>query len=456
MPLSPLQQKLHLMHRAGFGPKLTDLNRLEQTSAQEHWRQMLAMAKNSPAVLLGQDENANPNPTETPKEKAERQRQGVLQLNQQFFEQMVDGPNQLLEKMSFFWHGHFACRVLHGKASAGLINTIRQGALGNFKALLLAVSQSPAMIKFLNNQQNKKSKPNENFARELMELFTLGRGNYTEKDIKESARAFTGWTLDPQGDFIINPKQHDDQAKTFFGQTGNFGGEQIIDMILAKKECAYFITQKIYQFFVNPKPDADRIKQLSDKFYQSNYDIAQLMDAIFGSQWFYDTKHVGQHIKSPIELMVGVLRLCPTEVLDYSAIIQSQKALGQMLFFPPNVAGWPQGQAWIDSNSIMLRLQWPSWVLVDKNIGLEAKADDDLYMGMAKESRKNKAFFAIKREPLAQDAPQNMSFEQLKKCLILVPNQLPNSCLPYFEQQTPLPFLQKLLCLMSYPEFQLS
>jgi uncharacterized protein (DUF1800 family) len=182
-----------------------------------------------------------------------------------------------------------------------MLHVIRQNALGSFRTLLHGVSKSAAMLKFLNAQQNRKDHPNENFAREVMELFTLGRGNYTENDIKEAARAFTGWSANLQGDFVFRRFQHDNGSKTVLGKTGNFTGEDVLDILLEKKGTAAYITQKIYRFFVNEAVDKEKADWLSARFYQSDYNIGQLMKDIFTSDWFYEAKNIGTRIKSPIE-----------------------------------------------------------------------------------------------------------------------------------------------------------
>lgn len=221
-----------------------------------------------------------------------------------------------------------------------------------------------------------------------MELFTLGRGNYTEKDIQEGARAFTGWSFQPDGSFFERPKQHDFGSKTFLGKTGNFDGNDALKIILSQKATAKFITAKIYKFFVNEKPDAQIIADLSQKFYDSNYDIKKLLTSIFTADWFYKEENIGTKIKSPIELMTGIMRILPMQVQNPKNLIVYQKLLGQMLFYPPNVAGWPSGKSWIDSSTLMLRLQLPQIWSGLKPLDLEAKADDDIDMGMKMKQNK--------------------------------------------------------------------
>ena len=168
--------------------------------------------------------------------------QDISKLNIRWLQEMTESPAQLLEKMSLFWHGHFASKTVNIIYDQALLNVIRENALGNFRDLLFEVSKTASMIQFLNNNQNKKGHPNENFARELMELFTIGRGHYTETDVKESARAFTGWGTNIQGDFIFVRRQHDDGIKTFFGKTGNLSGEDILEYSIGSKtnSCFYY------------------------------------------------------------------------------------------------------------------------------------------------------------------------------------------------------------------------
>jgi len=239
--------------------------------------------------------------------------------------------------------------------------------LGNFKDFVNAVSKEAAMTKYLNTKQNKKKKPNENFARELMELFTLGVGHYTESDIKESARAFTGYSHNVNGDFLLKKQQHDTGLKTFFGETGSFTGEDIIDLILKKKQCAKYVCGKIYAYFVNTKINDAHVEQMAEVFYK-DYNIANLMRFVLMSNWFYEDKNIGNKIKSPIEFLVGMKTTVPFQFKNKKRLLHIENVLGQVLFNPPNVAGWKGGKSWIDSNTIILRLKLPSLLLNDAYI----------------------------------------------------------------------------------------
>lgn len=310
--------------------------------------------------------------------KEQKEEQGTL--NTTWLDLMSAEKGGLREKMALFWHGHLVSRSLNPAFSQKYLNTIRAFALGKFGDLLIAVSQEPSMLQFLNNKQNKKRSPNENFTRELMELFTLGRGNYTENDIKEVARAFTGWDFDFQGRFVFKENQHDNSEKTIFGKKGNFKGEDVIQMILERKETAQFITTKIYKYFVNEQINGKekRIAELTKRFYKTNYDISDLLENIFTAEWFYDQENIGTHIKSPVELLIGMKRNLDFTFEAPQSSLFIQKVLGQVLLYPPNVAGWAGGRNWIDSSSLLFRLQLPATIFLGKQSETTAKNDGDI------------------------------------------------------------------------------
>ncbi|WP_018630386.1 DUF1800 domain-containing protein [Niabella aurantiaca] len=383
----------HLLWRAGFGPAVEQLQDLEKYTPQQYYKALVkASAKEPGYINIASDEllqlyESYLTPGKRAKLTAEdrrilnrKQRAAVKDLNLYWLKEMVASAAQLREKMAFFWHGHFASRNGNLFYNQLFLHTLRKNALGNFRTLLKEVSQSAAMLYFLNNQQNKKGHPNENFAREVMELFTLGRGNYTENDIKEGARAFTGWTANARGEFVFNKRQHDEGGKTFLGKKGNFDGNEVLDIILEKRQTATFITEKIYRFFVNDVVDKDRVQALSEAFYK-DYDIGKLMEQIFTADWFYDDKNIGTRIKSPIELLAGIQRMVPMRLDNDNALMNLQRILGQQLLYPPNVAGWPGGRSWIDSSTLMMRLRIPQ-LFNDKDLlNVKPKQDDDVMMG---------------------------------------------------------------------------
>ncbi len=396
MAVSNRLKNQHLLWRSAFGPMAENAASLDTISQKDLWTllvktsskpvEKIEVTKN-PAneYMMGvtdpkEMEKAANNP-ELRKKIREKSREDIKNLNLRWLETMVNSEAQLREKMSLFWHGHFACRIQNSFFQQELLHIIRANALGSFADMLKAVSKSPAMLQFLNNQQNKKSHPNENFAREVMELFTLGRGNYTENDVKEAARAFTGWAFNAQGEFVFRKNQHDDGSKTFLGKTGNYNGDDILNILLENKQSANYISRKIYRYFVNENVNEKNQQWLSNHFYSNNYDIAKLLEDIYTSDWFFDEKNIGTRIKSPVELLAGIRRLLPMQLENDQSQLLFQRALGQVLFYPPNVAGWPGGKNWIDSSSLMLRLRIPQILTANDALDILPKADDDVMMG---------------------------------------------------------------------------
>lgn len=384
----------HLMWRAGFGPAASQLGQLQTLAPSQLYKALQQASSKSPVSLDATDDylkglfkGIQEEGMRQMLDKEERRniqqqtRQAVKGLNLLWLDEMVQSTEQLREKMAFFWHGHFASRNLNVFYQQQLLDVIRQNALGSFRDLLFGVSKSAAMLNFLNAQQNRKDHPNENFAREVMELFTLGRGHYTENDIKEAARAFTGWGANLQGDFVFRKFQHDTGTKTVLGHTGNFVGEDILDILLQQKQAAKFITQKVYRFFVNDSVDQAKVDWLTERFFQHDYNIGKLMEDIFTSDWFYEEKNIGAKIKSPIELIAGIRRMLPMEIENADAQLLVQRLLGQMLFYPPNVAGWPGGKTWIDSSTLMFRLRLPQLISDNDELNVHPKSDDDQMMG---------------------------------------------------------------------------
>ncbi len=446
----------HLYWRAGFGLSPGEFLEPDQRTIDQVWAQLLEEAR-----------QARPLPTPAPPDlqafRADMQgfikEQGrkVVQLGAAWIRRMGDpSESALLERMSLFWHGHFACHSRSERIAINQLNVIRANALGNFRDLLLGISQDPSMIRYLNNQQNRKQQPNENFAREVMELFTLGRGHYAEKDIKEAARAFTGWSSTMGGEFIFRKHWHDDGMKTVFGKTGNFDGTDIIDLLLEKRATAQFITTKVYQYFVHPEPNEEYVRELSDLFYESGYDIARLMTAIFTSDWFYSPKLQGTKIKSPVELIAGLTRQLNVEWTEDSSLFILQRALGQELFHPPNVAGWPKGQAWIDNSTLMLRLNLASILFQ------QAEADIPIRIGpeerqLTRQARKIQGTFSLKPlEKLAQAETLDSQLEQLRDFLLATTPSIPTSKLNEgLLNQSENHLARQCLRILSLPEYQI-
>ena len=386
----------HLYARAGFGIRFEDLHDHENWTIKKSVRKLFkASEKSTPITVLTEniDLRNHQNLTDDQKKAIQQDRNAQEKaLNNAWTKQLDETDAQLREKMTLFWHNHFACNIGNAYYEQELNNIERDNALGNFNTLLLQVSQSPAMLQFLNNQQNQKGHPNENFAREVMELFTLGRGHYTEQDIKESARAYTGWAYDGKtGVYSFRPKSHDDGQKTFMGKAGNFVGEDILDMIVDNKQTAVFISTKLYRYLVNDVPDESHINQMADVFYNSRYEIKPLLQFVFLSDWFYDDKNIGNLVKSPVELLTGLNRQFYISYNNPDVLIQFQRTLGQLLFRPPNVAGWPGGRSWIDTSSLMYRIKIPSTILNAGVIDFTGKADpeDEAYLASVRKQQLN-------------------------------------------------------------------
>ncbi|SEI82572.1 Uncharacterized conserved protein, DUF1800 family [Dyadobacter koreensis] len=355
---------LHLYRRARFGgipEKEISVRRAIAGLFRESDSYMpIQLARAQPDISIMGDSAMPANIEEVKKDRMKRNREEIRELNAAWMAKMAAGENAFRERMALFWHGHFACRVQNSAFVESYLNTIRKNALGSFGDLLMAVSKEPAMLQFLNNQQNRKNKPNENFAREVMELFTLGRGHYSESDIKEGARAFTGWGFDSKGNFQFREKLHDDKEKSFLGKKGNFRGEDVIKILLEQRQTARFITAKLHKEFVSENLDEKRISSLADDFYKSGYDVSKLMHTIFSAGWFYENTSGNMLIKSPVELVIGIQRtLGGAEFIDKEPFLYIQKVLGQVLFYPPNVAGWPGGRNWVDSSGLLFRMQLP-------------------------------------------------------------------------------------------------
>ena len=320
---------------------------------------------------------------------------------QNWLYRMATTSAPLREKMALFWHGIFAtgyAKVIHGKALSDQTRMFRTFGMGSFKDLLIQLSKDPAMIIWLDNQDNHNGAINENFGRELLELFTMGVGNYTERDIKECARAFTGWTIAnreymelrsqrdsdwPYGriawHFKYHPEDHDDGEKEFLGQRGRFNGEDIIHIICQQEATARFISRHLYSFFVSDEPpipewrytpptNPEAIDELTRVYFDSNYDISAMLRALFNSSYFQSQDSWYSKVKSPVELVAGVLRLTGEFNRPRREIIDryfQASYMGQFLNNPPSVEGWHQGTDWLDTGTLVERVNFASQQIGD-------------------------------------------------------------------------------------------
>lgn len=372
-----IRKVIHLYNRFGFGVNATDIKKLSKISFEQK------LEKENVELLkldLSEYDGIKINGLSKAKKKALRKAaiKKKNELNVLWIKQMISSDNIIQEKMNLFWHHHFSCIIKNPIYGQQFTNIIRQNATGNFNKMVLEISKSAAMIDFLHTKQNKKSHPNEDFARELCELYTLGRDQeYTENDIQEIARCFSGWKHQFSGTFFIHTKQHDYGTKTIFGKTGNFSGQDVIDLILEKKACAYFICENIYKYFVNPVVNPIHVNELANIFYSNAYDIKQLIIYIANSKWFYEDENILAKIKSPIEFIVGLSRQFKIQNTTSKSWITIQRVFDQVLFQPPNVKGWKVNQEWIDSNSLPLRLRFPSIILSNAELNIQYKPNYD-------------------------------------------------------------------------------
>ena len=457
----PSEQSKHFYSRAAFGVPLSGVKK----SLQAPTAAMKEGMANKPIQVIEKPDRdydaMKPSESEI-KEAQKKNKEAQIKLNTAWFSQLTDPQIVFREKMTFFWHDHFACRTRNAFLAQQQNNTLRTHALGKFGDLLMAVSKDPAMLQFLSNQQNRKDNPNENFAREVMELFTLGRGNYTEEDIKNGARAFTGWAFNPQtGEFLFRPCQHDLGSKTFRGKTGNFSGEDIIHMILEDKQTASFIANKICVYFAGEEIEKSIVNELSEKFYKSDYDIGELLETLYSSDWFY--KNNGNRIKSPVELIAGIQVQTEGSFNNPLNIVFLQKTLGQVLFQPPNVGGWPTGKEWIDSSSLTFRMSLPTMLLRNAESTFQAKDDGDVNDATNVAAKPGQISYSANWEKLTGLFRKNSSektLEAVESFLLSRPTTEANrKMISAFanEAKDDLELLKKAcIGFMSLPEYQLS
>ncbi|MEZ5536688.1 MAG: DUF1800 domain-containing protein [Thiolinea sp.] len=354
----------HLLSRTGFGAEWEEVKRLEvmpRDKAVEFlinrrdysvpaiprfssWQKMVAlhnnMSRRRMVMRIAKAEGAG--------------------LKNWWLQHMLDTQSPFLERMTLFWHNYFPSSIEKTKAPSLLVNQnrlLRKHALGNFSLLLHDIAKDPAMLVYLDGYENTKDAVNENFARELLELFTLGRGHYSERDIKEAARAFTGWGVHPKtGQFFFDRTAHDPGIKHFLGQRGNFTGENILNILLKHPRTAETVAEKIWAEFINSsRPHPAVVKQWANVLRASNYNIATLMNTVLKSPQFWDQRNRGNLIKSPVELAVGTLRSLPY-TLPRNNLAHMLDNLGQCVFEPPTVKGWAGGQEWISTQSLMRRI----------------------------------------------------------------------------------------------------
>lgn len=364
----------HLLNRAGFGgtpdeieklvslghekavSSLVDFDKIPDPASDPDW----AHPDPGRAERRRAAKNANPEQRQQ-MQKQERQieNERILQLRGWWLQRMAKGPRPFQEKMTLFWHGHFATsfeKVRDPYYIWRQNELFRRLALGNWLELLTEAGKDPAMLVWLDQAQSRKDHPNENFAREVMELFALGEGHYTEKDITEAARALTGWSLEPEAQkFIERPFIHDNGEKTILGKTGNMDGDDFLEQIVAQPQAAMFITAKLWNFFAGEMPSPELNAGLADLFRRGGNNFKPLMRVIFSTEEFYAPSVVRNEIKSPVQWLIGSVRMLECELPPPLVSTNLIRGLGQDIFAPPNVKGWDGGVAWITTNNLLGR-----------------------------------------------------------------------------------------------------
>jgi uncharacterized protein (DUF1800 family) len=373
----------HLLNRAAFGPtpdEIAAAHKKGLVATVEDLVEVKAEAANVPPpewahprnireVRMGVRESKD-NPEQRQEKLREiRMMEGkeILDLRGWWLQRMMTGPAPLLEKMTLFWHGHFATSVQKVKDAYWMWlenDTLRRNALGNFGVLTKKISRDPAMMIYLDLQQSRQEHPNENWARELMELFTVGIGNYSEQDIRESARAFTGYRLDMTiQQFRFAPFQQDKGTKTFMGRTGALSGDDIIDTLLRQPACAQFIGRKLWRFFVEDDPSPQIVDAVASRIRAHNYEMRPVLREIFSSTEFYSDRAMRTQIKSPVQYLLQTAKLLDTPLPSPLVSQNAMRQMGQILFAPPNVKGWDGGKAWITTSTLLFRYNFANYLI---------------------------------------------------------------------------------------------
>jgi uncharacterized protein (DUF1800 family) len=374
----------HLLNRAGFGVPRSRWERLTGVGAESAVRELVFYEKQFESSSMPRLVLDNPSRTETRdmygdldeegrrdlrNERRRAERKSITELKGWWMDRMLTTKRPLQEKLALFWHGHFATSAQ--KVTVPLhnwqVNDIaRRNASGNFKTLAIEMGQSPAMLHYLDNRRSTKRQPNENWARELMELFTMGVGNYSEGDIKNSARAFTGWNCDHEK-FVYREDQHDFDSKTFMGRTGTFDGWDVFDIIFDQPVTAEYIAGELWTYFAYANPEPEIVSGLSATLRDHDFELKPMLEQLFSSRAFYSDKAIGTQIKSPAQL---IIQLCSDLGIDdppYALVVSAMRQLGQDLLNPPNVKGWDGGEAWINANALLYRYNLPGTLIAPRS-----------------------------------------------------------------------------------------
>ncbi len=359
----------HFLSRTGFGGTPDEIRQLMRLDRGAAVAQALAIPTHKAQTPPPSWIDRLPPPANERKHWSEMDRKAFREARKEegqelkvwWYRELLTTRSRLLERMTLLWHNHFTSSLQKVKWPPFLYQQnvlLRLQALGSFRTLLHAVAKNPAMLLYLDTQTSHREHPNENFARELFELFTLGEGHYTEQDIKQAARAFTGWHLDHRtGAFRVERRRHDEGRKEVFGKSGYFDGDDILSLTLEQPQVARYLARKLWREFISDEPDKAEVERLAGLFRQNNYDMASLLNALVLTPHFWAPENRGCLIKSPVELTVGTARLFNLPIEEPLQLVRCGRRLGQDLFDPPNVKGWPGGTRWITTATLLDRTQ---------------------------------------------------------------------------------------------------
>lgn len=413
-----------------------------------------------------QDEDALAELQRERQRREQQDRAQVQEMQKWWLRRMIETPRPLEEKMTLLWHGHFATNYRAIENSYHMYRqnlTLRTLGLGNFGEMLRAIIRDPAMLAYLNNNQSRRNRPNENLSRELMELFSLGVGNYTERDIKEGARALTGYTFEDDT-FRFDQRNHDNGGKDILGASDNFDGDGFVDRILAQPACASFIARKLYNFFLSdippderggesslPQPQRAVLRELAQTIRGGNYEIRPALRRLFLSEHFYEPRFMNEQIKSPAVLVVGAIRSLNTPVRDLAILKDALDLMGQNLLLPPSVKGWEGGRSWINTSTLFVRQNIMAFLLTGKKpLGYDPSAETEKYDPMPLLSEMS--------ETERNDA-EKVADHLLNLCVGRVPGSAKDALLQFFGSNkravTRETIIGSLLLITAMPEYQL-
>lgn len=379
--MSTLDYIRHFALRAAFGVRPTQLEYLAsltdwQAYVDAQLTQAASASRTLPDTLSSYDKVPETRLRAMLKEQRKKfyskYRQDVKLVIADWFDVMwSEQSHPVAEKIALFWHSFFVCHIDKSFLAVDYIALLRREGFTNFKSLLLAVAKSGAMLAYLDAGSNTKDDPNENFAREIMELFSMGVGNYTESDVREAARAFTGWRADSDGDFKVRGDAVDRGTKQIFGKQSNFDGEDVIALICEHPATPTYLAERMIKYFVSTKPRPDDVAALATYIRKVEYDLPKIYRYLFTDERYYKAEYVGNRIKSPVELLVGLFQCISVDMPEQIQKYRLLKYVGHILLEPRDVGGWPLGREWINPATLLFRLNLLKYLSGDPNYSVE-------------------------------------------------------------------------------------